>query len=189
MYCFPLLDHYTPFSFSPNGRSSGTHLTQIIRSIQDDLGMSKKAAGWEMNTCANIGFLWEDAFSTAYADYHSKLIMRPGELVSDEGIIMSPDGLGPDPFEQVPIANHEYKCTWRSSNKEPTGDFYWDTQFKCYCKGLMTTVTVLHVMYVNGDYKGSGPLEKHFRLEYSEQEIDTAWGMVVKHARDKGWIN
>lgn len=194
MEIFDITEDYVPFG-SGLPRSSGAHLTQIIRSLRDTLGLGKTAEGWEMNVSADIGFLWEDAFSIAYKDKvlggpDGKFITRPGEIIED-GVVMSPDGFGPDwgedPFGE-PV-NHEYKFTWRSSKRSPQDDFYWDNQFKAYNKGLGTTVTILHVFYVMGDYRGSGPQNKTYRLVYTQKEIDNAWGMIVQHAVEKGWLN
>jgi len=185
MYITRIDKHYTPFG-SGLPRTPGLHLTQIIQSLRTDLGMSKTAEGWDMGVAADCGFLWEDAFSRAYAE-KAQEIMRPGELTV-EGVLMSPDGVGLDPCGKAPLVNHEYKLTWRSSNKAPADDFYWDTQFKCYCKGLGVTITCLHVIYIMGNYKGSGPHPEHFRIEYEQEEIDTAWGMVMRHAKEKGWV-
>ena len=193
MFCQNIDEHYKPFG-SGLPRSPSLHLTDIIRSLQSSLGLGKVAQGWEMSVCADIGFLWEDAFSLAYRDKWSGMIHRPGELTLD-GITGSPDGWGPDPLGKVPFANHELKCTWRSFNRRPEDDFYWMTQFKCYCKmmsaaagGVPMTVTCLHVFYMVGNYKGSGPKHAHHRFEFEQHEIDTAWGMVVRHAREKGLL-
>lgn len=179
---------YAPFG-SGLPRSPGLHLTTIIRDLRDSLGMGKKAEGWDMNICADIGFLWEDAFAYAYRDRMDE-IYRPNEFVID-GISLSPDGVGVDPETgdiYDLLVNYEYKCTWRSSKRIPTDDFYWDTQFKCYCYGLNTNITILHVFYVMGDYRGSGPVNRTYRIEYTDQEIETAWGMVKRHAEEKGWL-
>lgn len=189
MYITRINDQYQPFG-SGLHRTPGLHLTSIIKSLRNDLGLGKTAAGWEMSVCADLGFLWEEAFSLAYTDRAGQVIhgiTRPGEITRD-GIIMSPDGIGLDPAGKIPFVNHELKCTWRSLNNNPQDDFYWDTQFKCYCKGLETTVTILHVMYVVGNYRGSGPRPDHVRFEYTQKEINTAWDMVVRHAKEKGWL-
>jgi hypothetical protein len=39
------------------------------------------------------------------------------------------------------------------------------------------------VLYVNGDYKGSGPLPGTFRIQYSRRELQENWDMIL-NARD-----
>jgi hypothetical protein len=191
MFVTTIDDAYVPFG-SGLPRSPGLHLTDIIISLRNALGLGKVAEGWEMSVCADLGFLWEDAFSIAYRDKAEDLI-RPGELTVD-GILCSPDGFGPDPLGKEIFINHEYKCTWRSFNKSPTDDFYWMTQFKCYCHALSVSmkldihVTCLHTMYVVGNYRGSGPKPSHMIFDFDREEINTAWNMVVRHAKEKGWL-
>lgn len=181
--------HYTPFGSGLPRSHSHIHLTRILRSLMRKLGLEKKAAGWEMNVCADIGFLWEDALSRAYRDKRVVGwvpgdgivgdIVRP-EPVMVDGVWMSPDGIGPDPDGKVAYADHEFKCTWRSSRNPPLSDWYWDQQFRAYCYGMETTVTVLHVMYLMGDYRGSGPQHRVFRWEWLPGEREKTWGMVVR---------
>jgi hypothetical protein len=180
---------YTPFG-SGLDREPGTHLTSIIRSLQRKLGLAKTAPGWDMGACADIGFLWEDALSRAYRDKRVCGWARGDGVVGDiyrppamevDGIWMSPDGIGPDPEGEVAYADHEYKCTWRSSKKEsPVDDFYWRTQFQSYARGMETTVTIVHVMYLVGDYRGSGPQHRVYRIVWGTEEMETTWGMVLR---------
>jgi hypothetical protein len=190
--CLDITSHYTPFG-SGLSRPTGTHLTSIIRSLQTKLGIAKTAPGWEMNVCADIGFLWEDALSRAYRD---KRVIGwvPGDgVVGDiyrpwpmevDGVWMSPDGIGPDPLGKVAYADHEYKCTWRSVLREPLGDFYWKCQFQSYARGMETTITILHVMYLMGDYRGSGPMHRVYRMRWTTEEMEKTWGMILRHKKE-----
>lgn len=190
-----ITDQYTPFGSGLPRSSDTTHLTSIIRSLQEKLHIAKTAPGWEMNVCADIGFLWEDALSMAYRDKRVigyvpgdgvvGDVYRPGEIIKD-GITLSPDGMGPDPKDKVAYADHEYKCTWRSSLKFPEDDFYWDTQFKCYTLAMETSVCVVHVMYLMGNYRGSGPRHVVYRIEYTDAEMQKAWDMVCRHRDEMG---
>jgi hypothetical protein len=177
---------YAPFK-SGLPRAPGLHLTAVIKSLMNKLGHGKTAPGWEMNVCADIGFLWEDALAWAYRDKRMGCtchgitgdIFRPPPMQID-GIWMSPDGVGPDIEGGEPWANHEYKCTWRSVNKSPLDDFYWSTQFQSYARGLGTRVTIVHVMYLLGDYKGSGPLHRVWRIVWDTDYMEQTWGMILR---------
>jgi hypothetical protein len=178
---------YTPFG-SGLDREPGLHLTSIIRSLQVKLGIAKTAPGWEMNVCADIGFLWEGALGYAYRDKrilpydHPDWvgdILRPEPMCVD-GIWMSPDGVGPDPMEDSAYANHEYKCTWRSILKLIGDDFYWMTQFQAYARALKTNVTIVHAMYLMGNYRGSGPQHKVMRIVWDMDAVEKTWGMVLR---------
>jgi hypothetical protein len=188
-----ITEKYVPFG-SGLDRTPGLHLTSIIRSLQEKLRLVKKADGWEMNVCADIGFLWEDALSFAYRNrrvtgYGGDDMVTPGQCgdifrppsYTLDGVLMSPDGIGPDPKGAVAYADHEYKCTWRSSLRQPQDDFYWDCQFKSYCLAMDTTICVLHVMYLMGDYRSSGPQHRVYRFEYTKAELDQCWEMLMRH--------
>lgn len=167
------------------------HLSDIAKYIEFKMDFAKKngAIDWNMAVAAEVGFLWEDLLSLVYAD---KYAARIGEVELD-GIVGSPDGLSAsDPFDVEPIVNEEYKATWRSVNKSPDKIWYWMTQFKSYCKMLGVTVTVARVLYLNGDYKGSGPLYRVFRIEFTDRELQENWDMILKHRDEmlsKGYMD
>jgi hypothetical protein len=157
------------------------HLTDIIKSLdqKDYSGVS-----WNMDLTADIGFIWERALERAYKEM---LGIRPGEHVLD-GVVCSPDGIGDDPWGELGHVDEEHKLTWKSSNSAIENNWYYMTQFKGYCKVLETTVTVARVLYVCGNYKGSGPIYRVYRIEYSEEEIDGNWKYLTTHARTQGWL-
>ena len=86
-----------------------------------------------------------------------------------------------DPHGVYPLVDEEYKATWRSIRQPPEENWYWMTQFKSYDYMFGVPVTVLRVLYLNGNYKGSGPLDEAFRIEYTERELLENWQMVVNH--------
>lgn len=156
------------------------HLTDIILYIDRKLSLSKHTKGgmkWNMHATQEVGFLWEEVLSHVLADRYAA---RIGEVECD-GIVGSPDGLNTDPLDIVPLVNEEYKATWRSVNKTPESIWYWDTQFKSYCHMLGVNITLLRVLYINGDYKGSGPIPMTFRIEYTDTELQENWGMITNH--------
>jgi hypothetical protein len=171
---------YTP----PIERSKGVHLSDIIEDIAQELfgGKGKcELPSDEVKLHWEKGFVWEETLSHGFGD---RLAARPGEIVCD-GVATSPDGVGVD---EDGIVVEEYKCTTMSSSKTPDGIWKWRTQAAAYCYVLGATRAVFRVFYLCGDYKGSGPVYKVFQLDWSQQEIDENWGMLVAHVKKKGWV-
>lgn len=123
--------------------------------------------------------------------------VRPGEIVSDEGVYMSPDGVNP-----TDICGEEYKCTWMSTrNKTGTTPYtdeygmpnpkylHWFLQMRGYAKWLQTDTFLLRVLHINGDY--THPYQPEFlthRIRFTETEIDENWSMLMRHARNRGML-
>lgn len=156
------------------------HLTRIIKDLdQRDYG----GVSWNMDLTADLGFVWEQALENAYKDL---LGIRPGEVEKD-GIIGSPDGIGEDPLGLVPFVDEEYKLTWKSSRSKITDNWYYMTQFKGYCYMMETNVVVVRIVYVCGDYKGSGPVYRVWRIEYTDEELKRNWDYLLAHVKNEGW--
>ena len=172
-------------------REDGLHLGYVVKSLMDKSGMGYKGDGFkDLELAAEIGLLWERALSKIMRE---KYAIRPPQLLVD-GIWMSPDGVstddplssmsvGPDPEGEVPLVVEEYKATWRSTNKNPIDNFYYMTQTKSYCRAVGTTVVVMRIFHVMGDYKGSGPLYRVARIKFTEYELQSNWEMILKHKR------
>lgn len=176
-------EQYQPFKDETNRtRGEGVvHLTDIIRALdQRDYSGVK----WNMDVTADCGFIFERALEQAYK---SKLGIRVNEIEVD-GVIGSPDGIGEDPQGKVGFVDEEYKLTWKSCNSPIENNWYYMTQFKGYCWMLGTCVTVARVLYVVGDYKGSGPVYKVYRIEYTGKEIKKNWEYLMAHVRNEGWL-
>jgi hypothetical protein len=164
-------------------RQPGLHLGQVIKSLMDKSGLGYKGKGFaDMELTAEIGTLWERVFSKAAAE---KYIVRPPQMEMD-GVWLSLDGVGPDPEGRVPLVVIEYKVSWSSTNKSPSDNFYYMAQVKSYCKAVDTKVVVFHNFHVMGDYKGSGPVYRVARIEFSKKEIEDNWRMIVQHKRGMG---
>jgi hypothetical protein len=170
-------------------RTEGVHLTDVIRSIMEESGMQKTVSGsfWrpdQLNMAGEVGFMWEDVLSTALKD---RLPCRMGEVELD-GITCSPDGLEIDPDVQDDPILSEYKVVWASSKRSPADNWKWMAQVKGYCKVLELTKVKMYILYLNGDWKGTGPQYKGFLIEFTQLEIDENWSMITNHARSKKWI-
>ena len=151
------------------------HVSDVIHYVQDKIAPIKEN-DWDLPIAAEVGFLWEDVFSTAFAERY--VTIRPGEVEKD-GMVGSPDGVNFETNESITyLVDEEYKLTWRSSRKTPPDIWYWMTQFKAYCYLLGTTTTIVKVLYVMGDYRGSGPTFNEWRGTFSEYEIYDNWQML-----------
>lgn len=167
-------------------RSHGVHVTGIIKDIADSSGMNgavppslPEGTVFKTNMYMEAGFIWEDIIAMVLKD---RLPCRVGEVECD-GVYMSPDGFD---FEKWEL--WEYKATWTSMNKLPVDNWRWMTQVKAYCKAMDTLVCNMWILYMNGDYRGSGPVAQRYRIEFTPLEIEENWQMLAGHARRKGWI-
>jgi hypothetical protein len=179
MECKPLGEVF-PILGSGLPRASGLHLTDIIKYIQDQINPYKGEGFSDAQLTMEIGFIWEDLLSYVLGNRIGK---RLNDLECD-GIYCNPDGLGYDPEDGKTPVVEEYKCTWRSMRKPPTDDPRWMMQIKAYCHVLGTRIAVMYICYLMGDYKGSGPQSRAFRIEFTEQEIEENWNTILAHKQD-----
>ena len=157
-------------------REPGIHVSDIIKFMKERLGYDKnRAGGWDLETTWRIGLLFEEALALAFQDANAPSI---GAFLKD-GIWLTPDGY--DPRERK---IHEYKVTWRSLSKfAPEDDFAYQTQIKSYCHAVGVNKAVLWVLFLMGDYKGTGPKLLQFDLEYSQHELESNWQMLINNAK------
>lgn len=167
-------------------RSSGLHLSQIYRDIENTIVPRDEMDPVVLSTYGAGGFFWERVFEQAFASSiaHGGII-RPGEWEAD-GITGSPDYINIDKWWVI-----ECKATWRSSRKLDQIEKYfwvWLVQIKGYCRLVGSQDAVLYVFFVNGDYKGSGPVVRVIHFHFSQHELQENWRMVVNWAKKKGWL-
>lgn len=171
----------------PRSNDNRAHLTSIARYIRDKAGLGYRETGWDRDVTMEVGFMWEDVLTRVFKDRMAKIrhsfIIRPGEIELD-GIVGTPDGLGPDPLGIQHLVLEEYKATWRSTNKSPADNWDYMVQTKGYCKMTGTTVVVMRILHIVGDYRGSGPQYRVARIEYTQDEIDQNWAML-QASKDK----
>ncbi len=155
-------------------RREGIHLSDVMKSLQKKMGTSYSGKGFEdMALTAEIGFLWERVLSKVMGE---KYAIRPPQL-SSGGIWMSPDGFIASPRG---LEIEEYKATWKSANSSPADNWNYMTQVKAYCRAMETNLATMRIFHVMGNYRGSGPLYRVARLEFSQGELDQNWDMIVK---------
>lgn len=179
-------------------RSAGLHLSSIYKVLMQRLQPARFGGNKPMDMQrVEIGLLFENMLERALAEKFSTV--RPGEVFSDEGIAMSPDGVNP-----IEGSGEEYKATFMSSrdglyeivevdgarHQIPRDKFvHWFVQMKGYAKWLGTRVFILRVLFICGDY--SRPIQpqfKSYRIEFTEQEIEDNWAMLVQIAHEEGLL-
>jgi hypothetical protein len=110
-------------------------------------------------------------------------------------IYMSPDGLIWEDGLLTFLA--EIKLTKKSCRDFAQGirmgskkSIMWIWQIGAYLKGTGTLAAKLLVMFVNGNYSKkpddpeAGAVKKCYRLEFTEEEIESNWRMLENHARE-----
>lgn len=185
------LDHDLDYSLPPIPRAPGIHVSGLIRHIENQL--SKKGYRPDSELTAEeikrigpyreMGFIWERLVERILADRlinrraHRDHIVRQSPLEVD-GIHMTPDAL--DILEWI---TEEYKATWRSMRRAERllEEFWqWIMQMKGYCKGHETNVAHLYAFFVNGNYRASGPMIRHWQFTWTQQELDDNWGILLQ---------
>jgi hypothetical protein len=173
-------------------RSEGVHLSTVLKDLLADKDPKRFDRSKPIDMIrVEAGFAFEAALEQALAARHPGL-MRPGEVVC-EGLIGSPDGLD---LEADPPYLAEYKCTWMSSAHgiEDARFWHWWVQVRCYLYmlheacGLDVLDALLIALFVNGDYRGSGPQLLAWRATFDRRELIEAFAMVVNHGRRKGLL-
>ncbi len=172
-------------------RSPGLHASDLYGSFYkayDPARYDKRDSDGEPapmdTTKMELGIGFEEILERAIGE--RLLGQRPGEFVSPEGIIYSPDYL----FDEHPLVLGEFKLTWYSSKGAPTDEKFakWLTQIKLYCYWLGIQVTRLYVLFVNNDYKPPTPKLLAWELTFSPRELQDEADTILRHGRSKGMI-
>jgi hypothetical protein len=208
----PDADLLSRLGHSEGPRSTGLHLSEIYGRMMAKRQPHRfdKSKPMNMNR-VETGLLFENMLERALAEKFATV--RPGELFSDEGVAMSPDGVNP-----ALMAGEEYKSTWMSSGKGicetvvvegksfdvPLPKFeHWFLQMQGYAKWLEVRTFILRVLFINGDYKynesvdpetgrrvstPTGPQFKTYCIEFTDQEIEQNWADLMAFAREEGML-
>jgi hypothetical protein len=217
-------------------RSEGLHLSTIykilMKRLQPDRFDKRDAQGNPLpfdKRRTSVGLLFESMLERGLAEKFATV--RPGEVFSDEGIVMTPDGVNP-----TECAGEEYKSTALSCREgiyEPMivdGETYhiprdkfvhFFIQMKGYAKWLGVTRFILTILFIYGDYRWHkvpdcytdgpcatagpdvdtskkpacgggkhpcGPVFKRYVIDFTQQEIDDNWTMLVNLAKEEGLL-
>lgn len=169
-------------------RSPSLHLTQIIHSLAQSIGVQEDSASEEqLQAYASVGFIWEKVVENGMAlACESSRYVRPGEVMLD-GIIGSPDLLD---LEQSLVI--DTKVTFKSSTKLSDlqrNHFKWIWQLKSYCLMVGWPTAELWILPMCSDWKPpmiAPPVRK--RLQFTQVELRDNWLMITQHAKEKGWL-
>jgi hypothetical protein len=181
-------------------RAKGMHLSGVLRYVAVESGLLKVAQEIdeeELPLRMALGLAWEEFAVSLYPE----IDWQPGE-VTEDGIAMNCDGLSQnikypsvnltgwqqhDPSERVQFHSstqlEEFKLTWKKirSGQEMLQEWYWMQQGRGYCWGYDARLVRWHVCYLNGDYRGSGPIYRRYLIQFSNAEVDSTRRMIEKH--------
>jgi hypothetical protein len=169
-------------------RSSGLHLGAVIKDML--LTLNKSKFGGAITPATRLlweaGFLWEEALSKVLAARVLRQLDRDHVLsqfeIHYEGLYMTPDG-----FNLTTNRLEEYKFTRYSANHEFDSSTFrhWHWQAMAYCSAWETNAADFYVLFINGDYTrgpSSGPIGRHYAVEYSSAELSDNMRMILNHA-------
>jgi hypothetical protein len=161
-------------------RSSGVHLSGVIKCLLVAGGLlTLEELGDEMPLRMCVGMAWEAFIVMLWAEF----VWQPGECKRD-GVIGSPDGVTGDCLEEV-------KATWMSRLEKSeirgvappprkiTEIKKWMLQLAGYCYMMGLTRARMHVLWVNGDYRNSGPQYFTYLIEFTPAELERTWKNMI----------
>lgn len=178
-------------------RSPGIHVSSIIRCIATEQGILKAEWAEELSLVdvrkitdqtavlrMLIGLAWEEQYFSMLPD----IVYHPGETKVD-GIYLSHDGeslsvIVTNGQPEHMLVVHEAKATYKSTRTvgDLSEQWMWLAQIKAYCKALKTRYAFLHVLFLCGDYsRPIKPLMKMWALEFTQEEIDENWQLIVDY--------
>lgn len=177
-------------------RAAGVHVSGVLRYCATAAGILKPGDELEelLPLRMAIGIAVEEFIASMYPEWR----WQPGEVVMD-GIAMNSDGIGSrrvirttlKPTIKTIIKEsliEECKATWKSSNSRRgpafLSEWMWMQQGAAYCHGYGPRLVRWHVVYMNGDYRASGPQYIRYLVQFSDEEIRQSWAMIMAN-KDK----
>lgn len=174
-------------------RTKGIHLSGVLKYILIESGILKN---WrdqleeeELPLRMALGLAWEEFAASLYPEIY----WQPGETSAD-GIVMTCDGHNTYQMEDNEVLGlEEFKLTWK---KAKTGEelindqWYWMQQARGYCWGYDARIVRWHICFVNGDYRGSGPIYKRYVVLFTDKDVESTRRMILNNttrAIEKGY--
>lgn len=174
-------------------RASGVHLSGVLRYVAVTSGLLKEVGEIDeeaMPLRMALGLAWEEFAVSLYPEIE----WQPGEMITD-GIAMNCDGHSC--CEKYPVRPagtltteaslclEEFKLTWKkakSAEELLKEQWYWMQQGRGYCWGYDARLVRWHVCFVNGDYRGSGPVYRRYLIQFSDADVESTRKMVMKYS-------
>lgn len=171
---------------------------QMFHPDRDLPGFERKP---EMFYWAEMGFIWEELLHTG--QFRKRMQRRREAQVEDPAalelnIALKLDGVSGHPdclnYNLDPPILEEYKWTtrgmgrWDMAKTRQKDFYYWFTQIKGYLKMADMRVCDLYVCWAIGEWKGGGPEPIRYRLQWTQEEINDNWAMLLTHAVEMGWL-
>lgn len=205
-----IIDITTPLTLPPpkKPRSPGLHASNIMKAIAVEVGFLDKKWADDLSLVdareitdpgsilrIRIGLAWEEHLIPTLEGVSD----HPGEILL-QGVYMTPDGESVSKvfsgMKDFQLIVHEVKSTYKSARmygggtesaeKALRGEWMWITQLKTYCKGMETLYARIYILFICGDYTYPiTPMYKEFEVEFTQEEIDTSWDMLIDYSTKK----
>lgn len=169
-------------------RTPGLHISEIYGDLYRRLEPKRFTGGEPDPLLLEAGLSFEHMLEEGLK---ARMAVRPGEFVSPEGILMSPDLV----MFNGGVKVGEIKLTWMSCREMPTerANYLpprfsrWAMQIMAYCHVMDTREAKLIAFFVNGDYgKQRGPQLRAWDIEFTQRELDDNWAQLIQHAESMG---
>ena len=156
-------------------RDPGFHTSGLLHSIMNRANLTPKNSFGNQDKFLRfeMGYAWEDIVGFYY---FNRLGVRPKRLETEkkDDIFYSADG-----FDGELV--YEEKATWKSMRTHAAqSEWSWMNQIKAYCYALGVREARLRVLYVCGDYKPPAPQVMIYGLDFTQEELDKAWDMLIQ---------
>jgi hypothetical protein len=176
-------------------RHKGWHQSGVLAYIAREVGWLKPGEPLEDELPGRLalGIMWEEFY---FSLEPSTTIWQPGEVVKDR-IAMNADGIGPwkGAGRNERAVMVETKCTEKKvrEGEEFLQEKMWMYQGMNYLSGYgpigydgdeLSSIVRYVVNFYRGDYRGSGPIVKEYAVEFGEEEVKSAWRLMLKY-RDR----
>ncbi len=171
-------------------RSAGVHLSGVLRVMASEFNLLKDIPEEDFEEKLPLRMALGQSWEYFAAGLYPRMKWQPGEVERD-GVIGSPDGnsfeVSPRPSVSTLVID-EFKRTRKTCRDFDLSAvknklWVWQTQGYCCADKRRPTRVRFHILFVEGDYSRGqfGMEEKYWRyeVEYSRDELDKLWRMVV----------